>query len=380
MGRALIGLVGVLLAILVPSRASALISGGEGNDALADPGWPKGAEAIFNDPGRVAWWEGPSFGGGQSHAECRGDAKSLQAALDRFGKLDVKTKRVVVHDGVGHSFWLAPNSEPDKLKGAEVDWVFMVWEPDAWKRLRQMPARFKPNDAGDDSEPASQIDVFTANIRWSDIAVPAGIDVTDQRLEAHGFAAADGIVIEGRTTDLATRQPVAATMRLERIEPQKRGYLYTIAGESKADAKGRWVLKNVPAGWYRVVVAADGFVPRVAGHERFDGQPQWKSFDTGLASSTVVAGRVIDESGKPLADVDVRLDDVEPQAGGVYESPHEYKFKTTAEGGFRMEQVPAGKAKISIHKPGYCRPGPGRPSRRQRKTSNCGWSDRAAFT
>ena len=28
-----------------------------------------------------------------------------------------------------------------------------------------MPARFKPNDAGDDSEPTSQIDVFTANIR-----------------------------------------------------------------------------------------------------------------------------------------------------------------------------------------------------------------------
>ena len=50
MGRTLIGLVALLLAILAPAQASALISGGEGNDALADPGWPKGAEAIFNDP------------------------------------------------------------------------------------------------------------------------------------------------------------------------------------------------------------------------------------------------------------------------------------------------------------------------------------------
>ena len=81
MGRTLIGLVALLLAILAPARASALISGGEGNDALADPGWPKGAAAIFNDPGRVAWWEGPPFGGGQWHAECRGDAKALAAVL-----------------------------------------------------------------------------------------------------------------------------------------------------------------------------------------------------------------------------------------------------------------------------------------------------------
>ena len=233
----------------------------------------------------------------------------------------------------------------------------MVWQPDAWKRLHKLPARFKPNDAGDDSEPTSQIDVFTANIRWSDIAVPPGIDVTDQRLEAHGFAAADGIVIEGRTTDLATRQPVAATMRLELIEPQKRGYLYTIAGESKADAEGRWVLKNVPAGWYRVVVAAT-FRAALAGHERFDGQPQWKSFDTGLASSTVVAGWVIDESGKPLADVDVRLDDVKPQAGGFTNRRTNTSSRPPPKEVSSIEQVPAGKAKISIHKPGYCRPGP----------------------
>jgi hypothetical protein len=45
----------------------------------------------------------------------------------------------------------------------------------------------------------------------------------------------------------------------------------------------------------------------------------------------------------------------------VYESRHEYTFKTDAEGRFRAEQVPAGKATIWLYKPGYCRPGLGQP-------------------
>ena len=62
----------------MPSReAFALITGGEGNTPLADPGWPRGAAAIFNVGARVAWWEGPPFGGGQWHAECRGDAQAF---------------------------------------------------------------------------------------------------------------------------------------------------------------------------------------------------------------------------------------------------------------------------------------------------------------
>lgn len=63
------------------SKASALIFGGEGNSPLNDPGWPEGAAAIFNVKSRIAWWEGPPLGGGQWHAECRGDAKALSAVL-----------------------------------------------------------------------------------------------------------------------------------------------------------------------------------------------------------------------------------------------------------------------------------------------------------
>jgi hypothetical protein len=353
-----------LLTIVVVTSsggASALIRGDAGNKPVADPGWPKGAASIFNDTGRIAWWEGPPFGGGQWHSECRGDAKALSAVLADFARMDVQSKRIVLHDGNGYSFWLAPNNEPEKLPAAKIDWVFMMWQAENWERLRRMPADLNPTAQGD-TTPPSQIDIFTSDLRWSDVTVPAGIEVVDQRLVAHGFTLADGVVIEGKVTDLATRQPITATLNVQPVEPrQKGGYHYPILAETKADAMGHWVLKKAPAAWVRVVVEADGFVPRVAAYARFDDQPRWQSYDCGLSRSAPVSGRVTDENGQPLADVSVRLDNVQPMSGGRYESPLEYTFKTDAEGRFQADAVPLGKATIRLYKAGYCRPGLGLP-------------------
>ena len=173
----------------------------------------------------------------------------------------MKARRIVVHDGTGHCFWLAPNQEPEKLAAAKIDWSFTVWLPASWEQLRKLPADLNPTGPGETSPP-SQIDVYTAGIDWAAVTVPAGIEVVDQRLVAHGFTVADGAVLEGKVTDLTTGQPLAATMRLQRVEPQQKGgYLYPAVAEAKADAQGRWVLKKAPAGWVRVVVEADGFVP-----------------------------------------------------------------------------------------------------------------------
>ena len=151
-----------------------MITGGEGNSPIRDPGWPDGAAAIFNTPSRIAYWEGPPFGGGQWHAECRGDAKALSAVLADFAKLGVQAKRVVVHDGVGRSFWLNPNDEPAKRAAAKMDWSFMVWQPANWERLRKLPADLNPTDPDDaGAGPPSQIDVYTGgNVKWADVVVP----------------------------------------------------------------------------------------------------------------------------------------------------------------------------------------------------------------
>ncbi len=355
------GLLIIILTMTTPREASALISGDAGNKPVSDPGWPKGAAAIFNHMGRIAWWEGPPFGGGQWHAECRGDAKALSAVLADFARMDAKIKRVVIHDGSGHSFWLAPNNEPDKVAAAKIDWVLMVWQPASWERLRKLPADLNPTEAAD-AGPPSQIDVFTGGLRWADVVRPDGITVIDQRLTAHGFTEDDGVVIEGKVTDLVTKQPILATMALQRVEPRKTGgYRYPIVAETKADAQGHWVLKKTPAGWFRVVIQAEGYVPRVAGYARFDEQPRWQSYECDLSRSASVSGRVVDEAGNPLPGVSVRLDNVQPESGGRYESAVDNAITTDEEGRFHADQVPSGTATIWIHKPGYCRPGLGLP-------------------
>lgn len=117
-------LIAAITSLSSPS-ALASITGGEGNKRLADPGWPKGAAAIFNTESRIAWWEGPPYGGGQWHSECRGDARALSEILAGFATLEVKNKRVILHDGVGASFWLNMNREPAKRQVQE--WTGSSW-------------------------------------------------------------------------------------------------------------------------------------------------------------------------------------------------------------------------------------------------------------
>lgn len=131
-------------------------------------------------------------------------------------------------------------------------------------------------------------------------------------------------------------------------------YRYTTVTDVAADAQGRWVLKKTRAGWYRVVVAADGYVSRVARYARFDGQPGWHSYECGLAHSAPVSGQVTDETGKPLADVEVRLRNVVANGDERYSSPDEYVVKTDADGRFGLEGVPLGRVTIVLQRAGYC--------------------------
>jgi hypothetical protein len=106
----------------------------------------------------------------------------------------VKSKRVVLHNSIGHSFWLDPNHEPAKKAAAKMDWVFMVWQPDKWQLVRKLSADLNPTDPKD-TGPRSQIDVFTGGNIRADVTIPKGLKIIDQRLEARGFTPADGIVL-----------------------------------------------------------------------------------------------------------------------------------------------------------------------------------------
>ncbi len=343
------------------SEAFALILGDTGNKSLDDPGWPTGAAAVFNVQPRVAYWEGPPFGGGQWHAECRGDTEAFNKLLERFAKIESKQKKLVVHDGVGKSFWFNPNDEEEKRADAHIDWTFMVWVIDSWKMQQQMQAGLRPPDVTPEGEPVPRIDAYTGgNIDWTRVRIPKGIIVDDQRLEAHGFSVDDGTVIEGQVTDLANGAPLMGEMVLQRIGRQKEGgYTYTNVTTARTDNDGRWVLTSTPEGWHQIVVRAEEYVPRIAGYAQHDGLPAWAQYNTGLVRATTVIGTVKDAQGKPLAEVTVKLRDVMSVDQSSYKSPQDYESTTDVEGRFKVTGVPAGSARVSIHKDGYCRPGLG---------------------
>ncbi len=177
-------LIAVVFGVVLVKEAAALIMGGEGNAAVADPGWPKGAAAVFNVPGRVAWWEGPPFGGGQWHAECRGNAQALSAVLADFAKVDAKTKRVVLHDGEGHSFWLAAlqNDPKAKKRDTRVDWVVMVWQRASWEHLRQLPADINPTDPADaETGPPAEVETVGGGAAAGMSSSPPGLTIRRRR-------------------------------------------------------------------------------------------------------------------------------------------------------------------------------------------------------
>lgn len=351
--------VGMLL--LFQPAAWALIMGGEGNEPLTDTGWPQGAAAVFNTKSRIAYWEGPPFGGGQSHAECRGDAAALNKVLADFAQINTDKKKIVLHDGVGRSFWMNPNHDPEKKAVATINWVFMVWQPDRLQFQTNLPAEARGVRPKDDT--LAQLDIYTGgDLDFAAIKLPKAIPVDDLRLEAHGFKVDDGVVLEGQAIDLMTQEPLSATLALEQIEALKEGgYRYTALKEVQTDAQGQWVIKQAPPGRFRLVLKADGYVPRWLTNEFFDEQPRWSRHDSGLVKAVTVSGRVLDESGQPLPDVQVRLADVQTNSDERYSLLDNNGQKTDADGRFRFTDVPAGKASIWLHKPGYYREGLRKP-------------------
>jgi hypothetical protein len=173
---AAIALAAFVLPVGLISPSYADIGGSTGDEEISNQNWPEGAEAVFNVKGRVAFWDGPPLGGGHWRAECRGDAKQLCDVLAAFERIKAQDKRVVVHDGVGQSFWLNPNRDPAKKDAAKIDWTFQVWDRVSWERSVGAIGK------GEEAEPLTQIDVYTeGDVNWKDVVVPKGLTVVDKR-------------------------------------------------------------------------------------------------------------------------------------------------------------------------------------------------------
>jgi hypothetical protein len=345
------------LLLLVATPAFSLITGGEGNEPLHDPGWPTGAAAVFNVEQRVAFWEGPPFGGGQYHAECRGTTEQFNQVLANFAKVDVPLRRLVIRDGQGRSFWLNPNRSPDQEVDDTIDWTFMVWRKESWDFQQTLPADMRlPQPA---ESVYSQIDLYAGgNVKFEDVQVPEGVEVDDQRLSTHGFTADDGTVIEGQVVDLETQAPLAAKIQLQQYVPNPMGgYTYNVVGETTADANGVWVLRNAPAGNLQTVALVDGYAPRVIDYVSVEETSRWHRQAGGLARAGDVRGQVVDDLGRPLEGINVAITDIGADPAGRYATANDLETTTAADGTFAISGVPVGPAGIMIYKEGYVRPG-----------------------
>jgi hypothetical protein len=345
-------LLAALLLLLFVTRAHALIIVVKGNDPTEDHDWPAGAVDVANLKTRAGFWEGPPFGGGRYVFEYKGDNKALQEAIDLFARINSPELRVVVHDGQNKGFFCG-GGEKDKDAPAGMDWSFTVWTPANFHRLYGggniaiISAADPSGNLGKFIEPPT-IDVYlgAGRIDWKQIKVPvvadpANLKVIDERATAAGYAPADGSVCRGQVVEMVGAKPLAgATVSIENV------------ATGKTDADGRFEVKNVPPGGYRIVVTSPGHASRVIGHASFAGDTL-KEYTVQLAPAARVAGIVQDQSGKPLAGATVRADGIVAVDGSGYILPDRMEVTADVDGKFEMTGLPAGTLHFYTYAKGF---------------------------
>ncbi|QDT52222.1 hypothetical protein Pan44_02310 [Caulifigura coniformis] len=343
--------------LLESPNAHALITGGEGNQPVRNrPDWPAGAADVANQQSRIAWWEGPPFGGGEWHFEYRGDADALNDALKRLAAIQGQRPRLIIRDGRATSFWLgirADGKEPPVM-----DWTFVVWEAANYERLFGTNAsRFMARSPNYGKPlPPPELTVYTGNgLDWSKVNVPEGIDVVDERLTAHGYRPEDGAVIEVSVRDLISGAPLkAAELVIERrpaVNPADLSELEVTRAES--NAAGQITLKGLPRESLTLKIRRPGYVARTIDYTNTE-QNLWKRYDVELAEGHRVSGRVVDDQGKPVANVTVRLTEFLTPKGTPYAWLDSLSAATTdSEGRFVIEAVPAGSARYYAYSDQY---------------------------
>ncbi|OAI51608.1 hypothetical protein AYO47_01350 [Planctomyces sp. SCGC AG-212-M04] len=347
---------GVLAFLLMVVPADALITGGEGNQPMQNrDGWPAGAVDVVNQQSRIAWWEGPPFGGGEWHFEYHGDEAALNAALERLAAIKGQRPRLVIYDGKAESFWLGIG---DKKSKPPMDWMFVVWEKENYERLfGQGASRFMARSPQYGQPlPPPELTVFMGNgLDWKKVKVPEGIDVVDDRLATHGYRPEDGAVFEVSVKDLASGKPLSAAELVIERHPSADA---TNPGEkevtrAEANAEGKITLKGLPREQLTLTIRKPGYVARTLDYVNAD-QILWKRYDVSLSEAHRVSGVVTDDSGKPVKNVTVRLTEFLTPDGAPYAWLESLSAPTTDDHGrFVVDDVPAGTARYYASSDNY---------------------------
>ncbi len=199
--------------------------------------------------------------------------------------------------------------------------------------------------------------------------VPAGVKVTDERATSNGYAPEDGAVIRGESYDMSSSKPInAIEVIVEKSKPQKGDGLYEVKGKKAAeqaaadypwekvasavgDADGRFEIKQVPEGSYRVIARCVGYAPRSLGYIGLT-KNTLKILKTQLSPEAQVSGVVTDAEGKPIAGVKIHTSGVTAFNGRGYPCANEGQVMTDAEGRFTFSGMPRGHTQLWAHADG----------------------------
>ena len=366
--------IGIAMLMLTLSQsASGLIFVG-GKEPVTDRNWPAGSLEVANHNSRQSWTEGPPFGGGEWSFQSRGDSKAFNEVLAKFAQIKAPDLLLIIHDGATEN----PHATADdKARGLQrVDWIYTIWTPDNFYRLfGNSSSLFMSGQPEFRAElPPPQLDVFVSpeGVDWSLVQMPQGLRVIDERAASHGYRPEDGAVIAGSAYDMLTSKPVAAVEVVVAVYEKKTSKKspgvvggevdgkielkttdemgWTEIATAVGDADGRFELKNLPPGYYEVMLQCVGYAPRALGYVQCK-KGTFKSFNVRLSPAVEQSGTVVDSDGEPVAKVKVRVDNTISIDGRGYPLSRvndNQEVLTDAEGHFTLTHLPRGEMVVTV--------------------------------
>ena len=119
---------------------------GRGNQAVLDAGWPEGALAMANFESRIGWWEGPPFGGGESHFLFCGNTEGFKDPLTIY---DVPATNVILQLASAGSIHVAVADQKGKpLSRYEGHEILVQVEPRGGSKVGSWGGSAKVKDDG----------------------------------------------------------------------------------------------------------------------------------------------------------------------------------------------------------------------------------------
>ncbi|MDA7881553.1 carboxypeptidase-like regulatory domain-containing protein [Akkermansiaceae bacterium] len=344
----------LFLLCLLSNFAHALISGGAGNHPVHDGGWPAGSLEVANIKTRVANWEGPPFGGGQTTFDFREESTAnFNKALEVFAKIKTERKELIVQSGPKNSFWLEISKRGDKAVDARIDWSFVVWNESVWNQMFNDPKNTFMSDSPNFRKPVDcpKIHLYLGGgkVAWDDVKVPKGITVIDERSKDGVGAKFTGVVREMGSGKAMAGVQVTLIPGAQKVE----GDLPLVT----TGADGRYELNNFPQGGYYVVASKEGYATRRSLTFATLNGSDFREEPFSLSKAGKLTGIVKGPKGEALVGARVIARNIIGKDGFGYNDRSHAETKTDKKGAFTLDGLPEGECRLSVSLEGFYYPG-----------------------